>query len=482
MGINVQRVHNYKLSEILTIAFVTIVSLLRTGWQGVMGMDVANHLPAVLRILDLTNLDNDWYAVTTSQTQVHYFYAQIFRIIDWNPTVGTLIFFALFIGTLVLRVLVIHSIIKHFGGASWWLIAVLIVNLLPKFHVYGFIISIDPGLTPRTISWTLALVAFRYLIKRKFTRFAIFIGLGCIFQPSDGLLNALLLNVVLIATYHSELNLKKLLKLLILELSSGVWFSVYVTSLILKTQNQVVEQDYLAWTYIYFRAPYLIISNFVLLIFIVIASFVVTLGTKYRIEKILLATVLSSFGYVCLFALGVNTLNLRLIELYGVRALGFFFLSSTIASCFIVDKYLKYLEVDKILTSLNSLIVCGLAVVSLSFLFVIDPPESIIAEIKGIDFQKASLSALEYPCNLPSDYCDKGVPENTDAASLIPFVFRNNFVSFKQVGVGGVNLAEWVYRINNLTESELRREYLRQRNTGRFTPYKLHERKILDRD
>lgn len=473
------RTRSNKLTEILLISFVTIVSLLRTGWQGVMGADLANHLPAVLRILDLTNLDDDWYAVTTSETQVHFFYAQIFRIVDWNPLFGTLIFFALFIGTLVLRVLVIHSIIKHFGGESWWLLAVLAVSLLPKYHLYGFIISIDPGLTPRTISWTLALVAFRYLILRKFTKFALFVGLGCIFQPSDGLLNALLLNVVLIVTYHSELTPKKLLKLVVIQFSSGVWFSAYITSLILKTQNDVVEQEYLAWAYIYFRAPYLIISNYTLLLFILAVFLLTVLGVKHQIEKVVLVTAVSSFGFICLFALGVKTLNLRLIELYGVRALGFFFLSVTIAGCYIMDRYLKNLIVEKHVTSLKPLALSGLAAISLSILFKIDSYESLIVETKGINFQKSSMSALQYPCNLPSDYCDAGIPKNVDAVSLISFVFPNNFVSYKQVGVGPANLAEWVRRIDHLTELELRTEYLRQKDAGIFTPYKLLERKQL---
>ena len=202
------------------------------------------------------------------------------------------------------------------------------------------------------------------------------------------------------------------------------------------------------------------------------------LGINYRVERILLATVLTSFGYICLFALGVNTLNLRLIELYGVRALGFFFLSATIVGCITADKLLKYLVDDKHQTSMNSLILWGLATVSLSILLRDAPLESIIVETKEIDFREASISALEYPCNLPNGYCETGVPKNTDAASLISFVFPNNFVSYKQVGVGPVNLAEWVYRINYLTESELSREYLRQKKSGSFIPYKLLERKI----
>lgn len=477
MEINAWRTRSNKLSEVLLISFVTIVSLLRTGWQGVMGADLANHLPAVLRILDLTNLDNDWYGVTTAETKVHFFYAQIFRIVDWSPFIGTLIFFALFIGTLVLRVLVIHSIIKHFGGESWWLLAILAVSLLPKYNLYGFIFSIDPGLTPRTISWTFALVAFRYLILRKFTRFALFVGLGCIFQPSDGLLNALLLNVVLIVTYHSELKPKKLMKLLLIQFSSGVWFSAYVTSLILKTHSDVVEQDYLAWAYIYFRAPYLIISNFTLIVFALAVFLLTALGVKYQIEKVVLVTISSSFGFICLFALGVKTLNLRLIELYGVRALGFFFFSVTIAGCYILDRNLKNLVAEKNLISLKILALSGLVAISLSILFKIDSYESLIVETKGINFQKSSISALQYPCNLPSDYCDAGIPKNVDPVSLFSFVFPGNFVSYKQVGVGPANLAEWVRRIDYLTELELRTEFLRQKDTGIFTPYKLLQRK-----
>jgi hypothetical protein len=122
-----------------------------------------------------------------------------------------------------------------------------------------------------------------------------------------------------------------------------------------------------------------------------------------------------------------------------------------------------------------------LAAISLSLLLKIDPLGSIIAETKGIDFKKASISALDYPCNLPSGYCDTGIPKNAGAGSLITYVFQDNFVSYKQVGVGPVNLAEWVNRIDHLTESELRTEYLRQRRSGNFVPYKLLERKILER-
>jgi hypothetical protein len=56
---------------------------------------------------------------------------------------------------------------------------------------------------------------------------------------------------------------------------------------------------------------------------------------------------------------------------------------------------------------------------------------------------------------------------------MIEFVFPNNFVSFKQVGVGPANLAEWVSRIDRLTNSELRKEYLAQKKRGKFEPYSL---------
>jgi hypothetical protein len=468
-----RKLQKSNLTDILSIIFVTIVSLIHTGWKGVIGADVANHLPPVLKTLNLANLNNDWYSITTSETHVHYFYAQLFRMVSWNPTFGTSMFFALFISALVLRVVVIHSIIKSFGGESWWLLVVLAVGILPKPNLYGFILSIDPGLTPRTLSWTLALIAFRYLIKRKFGRFGFFIGLGCIFQPSDGLLNALLLTMVLLGTYYSELNLKKIIQLLLIELFSGVWFSLYVSWLILKSENQVVEPNYLAWSYIYFRAPYLVISNYLLFVVILISLLAMIFAIKFRLEKILLSTILSSSVLICLFAFGVKTLNLRLIELYGVRALGFFFLSSTLLVCYWISSCINHLNLDRYLKSLNNISMFGLAAASLFLLLRIHPIDSIIAGTKAINIQEASMSALKYPCNLPNTQCKTGIPNKSEARDMIEFVFPNNFVSFKQVGVGPANLAEWVSRIDRLTNSELRKEYLAQKKRGKFEPYSL---------
>jgi hypothetical protein len=450
-----------KLAAILTFPIFIHTTIFKFGWEGPFRTDAANHVPAVLRLIGYLKSGEDWYADSSSETLVHLFFAQIFRLYGINNILSNLFFFGTYL-TLIftIQLYIVRIFLKLGLGPIEILLLYCISNFFPKLHVYGYVFFVDPSITPRHISWCFSIIALYYIVdnKLKLAVYALFVS--SLFHPSDTLVtgSTLALSLLILSFRHGG---KKVIFLRLFTLPfifpAFLFFVNYA-------ELKPGESEEFAWSLIYFRAPYLLIDDFEIFALSVIVFVQLVGAILLRESKIVLISIIGFVSYIhlALWYIGVKTLNFELLQLYGIRALGLYTLTCSIVLLACMRKIFG--RKISLTTGREMFVATILVFLILTF----QTQHSLILETsaKVWKLEPTTLQKrLAYPCSLTEKSCESSKSLNSSNPKE---VFLGNYVSIKQLGFGVNFYREWLKRLNLISDDCLAKRYRLEQTLNSF--------------
>ncbi len=445
-------------ATILTIPIFLHTTIYKFGWEGPFRTDAANHIPAVLRLIGFLKSREDWYADSSSETLVHLFYAQIFRLYGINDLLANLFFFGVYL-TLVftIQLYIVRIFLKLGLGPFEILLLYCISQFSPNLHVYGYVFFVDPSITPRHISWCFSIIALYYIVDNKLKLAAYALFVSSLFHPSDTLVigSTLVLSLLILSLWYRNKDIINL-KLLTLPFlfPTFLFFWNYA-------DLKPGESKEFAWSLIYFRAPYLLIGDFEFFALSVIVISQLVGAILLRQLKVILISIIALVCYIhlALWYVGVRTLNFELLQLYGIRALGLYTLTCSIVF-FACIKKISQRSIS--LTKgremfMTTILVILILTFQTSVSEKLQVQEILETKAKVWKLERTALNAgLSYPCSLTKGSCESFKSLNFSNPNE---VFLGNYVSIKQLGFGVNFYREWLKRLNQISDDCLAKRY-----------------------
>lgn len=476
------------------------------------GPDRWIHDPGVYRLNNANYLISDSYTEMAVRSRVYIFYAKVIHVGElfqiheerWRQL--------LYIACLVILYYSIIQIGKIFSKNLF--VIPLLVSLhafimifAPPFWMYGPFIQVDGGLAPRSIGIALSFLSFYFLLQNAQIIPWILLGVATFIHVSNSLIvfTLFLASWLLSEIIHrKELGkdffgnlVRKAIMVSSVYIFSGGWFAFYVASIDSKLKS--FSDGQFIWAWIYFRAPYMALSEvpekFWVVFFIHVVAMAVGWYMLRRVKEIqnkklidLLGLVgLGSVMYLFLFYFfSVIWPWLPGFQFYSIRVIYFFYFVTYLFVSLCVVLYYQSFFKPLILVFIEKkarfvkqwayllLLVC-LIMVGLRFFFLLGKelvrrgPNNLHVSWErfcDIETRPTQVASIKYLYSNPQPFLSPVAGWSLPPGSI----YLPSVVTVKSFGFTKSGLEEWFNRLNTLSDGSLLQVYEEQVSGGKFKP------------
>lgn len=467
------------------------------------GPDRVIHDPLVNRVLDTNYLANDWFVNTAAGSGVHYFYGKLIGIGDNLSLQGNLwedILFFLFLQILLISLSCIsYKLFKRFIPVLIVFTIHFFIEIFLSTHFdYGPYFPYDMGIAPRALSMPLGFLSIFFCIEKKYLISTLFLGISTLMHPSNGLLLAIILlgSVflldIIITKKISLANIRLLLNNVILYVTFGGFFAVYLA---FSSFNPLENFDIhkFVWGWIYLRCPYLDVIDtgfrvkvaFVIhfLIHGIIGFHLLFKENSYN-QKIIYIWIVGFIGNV-LFLLFFFSLyffpNQTIFSLYSFRTIYLSFFSLHCLLVYFFLRMLKNITIKRQLSFLkfNHFSKKGQYLKIFLLMFCMSP--AVYTSWKGEPLSniKNSIENFGSTLQLETDSLSIFLQNTEDMILINPKIIVSSdfyiptYATFKNFVFTPTGMFEWMKRMDALCNGQIEMEYIRQKNNKKFEKAKI---------
>lgn len=478
------------------------------------GPDRWIHDSPVHQLNDPKYLSEDWYTKMAVDSGVYSFYAKLIHVSDflhineerWRQVLYlsclALIYFSMMRMSLLFtkNILVIPIVVS---------LHAFVMTFYPPYWMYGKFLQVDGGLAPRSIGVAFSFFSLFFLLKGARIIPWVILGLSTLIHVSNSfIVFTLFFSAWFVCELIHKTNGSK--KLFIKELVrksftnfgiyiiSGGWFALYIATL---TSGPVSFSDNkFIWSWIYFRAPYMALTEVPSFFWVVFFAHIVGMFTGWfllrRFKEITNKYLVDILGFIgvgaalylfIFYFFSIVFPWLPGFQFYSIRIIYFTYFSTYFILALVVVMRFRWsmnLFLDfvsrKYRFSLHYLFYCVFILFSLVVAGYITFTLSQELAKRGPDNLRISLYRF---LHIEEAYPEQSVvmrylydhPQpflSPVAGWLMPVgsPYLPSVVTVKSFGFTRTGLEEWFERLNDISNGDLERRYQAQEKSGKYKP------------